>query len=874
MQSRNREDSGLAPVQLRKVFLGGLSKTTTDEDIAVRSTLSFPLPPRPQLTSPILLPQCGVQSYFSQFGKLVDWCHVTEGGAARTRRGFGFATFDSPNAAQSVLYSRYHPLCGRYIEVKPAFSRGAYAPEGEGFEAGAAVEPTHAALSAPDGSAAPHHCGAMPMMPMSQEYPGAGHSGMAQGPAMRFEDGSYAPATGCVGVRGTGAPGAWMAQAQVHDMSEMGGGAMGGAGSGWVAPTHTTHLGGMCGSERRWMPQYLTHAPYCAIAPHATGCGAGPAMSPHCGMAPQSAPPLWCGHSAAQHGPPYGSVVAYGSSGPYGPAAAMPYGPAAAMPYGPAAAAMPYGPAAAMPYGAAAAAMPYRAAAAAMPYGPAAAAMPSTGGVLYGEAAQASLQLASASPTAADSAPSSLPLPTTTAPVAAVPDRCRVTTARPQRHQRSSAAPPTLASPPRPLAEVVVTGAVDGDSPGADAPCLGDLPVELISEIAISTPLRALRSVVRFDVRCVAATRIQRAWRAWRLGAAGRDPKQLAVGDRVLMRRRVVGSNRNVCMIATAAVEVTRLRWKLRVLQTGAYIESHLKYLYRLEPWTDGPWAESVGRGAAVASALQARGAAIQAASAAIAAVRSADSSPATSALAVAAASAASSAAAAATAASTTVGPSDSCRRASGDISASRTLEAAQLLEVAQMVQEAAGSVAQAPAVDAPGSAAAGEAIVLLRHHLAESGEAVDSAAMLAEATTAAKEAALQGSAAASAAEAVKSVGDLRVTSGMAVVAAAAAGQVASAADALSCASSASAEHAATVAATGALVGVSAAGRRLARACADVGGTSLESQAAARALVTAQEAVAEAADVAAEMAAAAENEGAAAMACRLSEKKQ
>jgi len=53
-----------------------------------------------------------------------------------------------------------------------------------------------------------------------------------------------------------------------------------------------------------------------------------------------------------------------------------------------------------------------------------------------------------------------------------------------------------------------------------------------------------------------------------------------------------------------------------------------------------------------------------------------------------------------------------------------------------------------------------------------------------------------------------------------------------------------------------------------------VGGTSLESQAAARALVTAQEAVAEAADVAAEMAAAAENEGAAAMACRLSEKKQ
>ena len=387
------------------------------------------------------------------------------------------------------------------------------------------------------------------------------------------------------------------------------------------------------------------------------------------------------------------------------------------------------------------------------------------------------------------------------------------------------------------------------------------MPTELLAEIAISAPLRALRSVVRFDARRAACTRIQRTFRDWRRRSLPRDPSKLGVGDRVLVRRV---PKQGVC-IATAAVGLTEQIWKLRILKTDTYIESNVKYIYRLEQWGDGPQAQRVARRVATASAHEARGAAIQAASAAIATVRSAHSTPATNALAVAAASAASSAAAAATAAAsataapaTAANPTDqaedeSFRRASAKMS---TSESAQLLEVAQMVQEAAGSVVHSNALSA-------------REATIRGGDGKDAASMLAEVTSAAREATLQASAAASAVGVFNNAEELQMTAEKAVVAtAAAAGQVASAANALSCAPGAAhAVHGATIAVTGALAEVGEAGRKLARALAQAEGQTVESSNASRAILSAQ--------AAAEVAAAAEvDKGLMSAASQMTEKKK
>ena len=389
------------------------------------------------------------------------------------------------------------------------------------------------------------------------------------------------------------------------------------------------------------------------------------------------------------------------------------------------------------------------------------------------------------------------------------------------------------------------------------------MPTELLAEIAISAPLRALRSVVRFDARRAACTRIQRTFRDWRRRSLPRDPSKLGVGDRVLVRRV---PKQGVC-IATAAVGLTEQIWKLRILKTDTYIESNVKYIYRLEQWGDGPQAQRVARRVATASAHEARGAAIQAASAAIATVRSAHSTPATNALAVAAASAASSAAAAATAAAsataaaapaTAANPTDqaeddSFRRASAKMS---TSESAQLLEVAQMVQEAAGSVVHSNALSA-------------REATIRGGDRMDAASMLAEVTSAAREATLQASAAASAVGVFNNAEELQMTAEKAVVAtAAAAGQVVSAANALSCAPGAAhAVHGATIAVTGALAEVGEAGRKLARALAQAEGQTVESSNASRAILSAQ--------AAAEVAAAAEvDKGVMSAASQMMEKKK
>jgi len=79
----------------RKIFVGGLSHQTKEK---------------------------GLQVYFSQFGAISDVVVMTEGNTKRPR-GFGFVTFEDPTSVAIVARTRYHPVDGRFVEVKPAVPR-------------------------------------------------------------------------------------------------------------------------------------------------------------------------------------------------------------------------------------------------------------------------------------------------------------------------------------------------------------------------------------------------------------------------------------------------------------------------------------------------------------------------------------------------------------------------------------------------------------------------------------------------------------------------------------------------------------------------------------------------------------------------------
>ena len=71
---------------------------------------------------PTLVLFSSAQTYFSQFGTLSDVVVMTEG-SARRPRGFGFVTFEDAASVQLVCRSRFHPIGGRHVEVKPAIPR-------------------------------------------------------------------------------------------------------------------------------------------------------------------------------------------------------------------------------------------------------------------------------------------------------------------------------------------------------------------------------------------------------------------------------------------------------------------------------------------------------------------------------------------------------------------------------------------------------------------------------------------------------------------------------------------------------------------------------------------------------------------------------
>jgi len=380
---------------------------------------------------------------------------------------------------------------------------------------------------------------------------------------------------------------------------------------------------------------------------------------------------------------------------------------------------------------------------------------------------------------------------------------------------------------------------VDPSAELSDLPSqLSDLPAELILEIAIRSPLRAFRSVLRFDVRAAGAVRLQRRYRLWvqeRHALKQWAHGVLAVGDRVFCRRPI--------LYATIGACIGPATWKLQLLH-GGYLDAPLRHIHQLQPWSNGPWYNSVGRSAALASASASRDAAMQAVSAAVAAACCSTSSPSQTALAVAAASAASQAAAAATAASSAVVAATEDSQPARLAGAAEASESACLSEVAQMMNTLNSVTAQGSGV----AAGAGAELMFDR--------STHSATMLSRAVSAATEAATAAAAAASAAEAVDAVGTLEVTSDTANAAAYAAESVANAAAMLNEATpSAASEAAAAEVAASAVVEMGVAGRALA-ACMRSGSEPhfSDEPTPTQVIADAQEMAAQAAEVASETA--------------------
>ncbi|KAJ6847011.1 RNA-binding protein Musashi-like protein 2-like [Iris pallida] len=80
------------PTKSKKIFVGGLPSTINERDF---------------------------RSYFEKFGRITDVVIMYDSTTHRPR-GFGFITFDSEEAVDSVMQSNYHQLSNKHVEVKVA----------------------------------------------------------------------------------------------------------------------------------------------------------------------------------------------------------------------------------------------------------------------------------------------------------------------------------------------------------------------------------------------------------------------------------------------------------------------------------------------------------------------------------------------------------------------------------------------------------------------------------------------------------------------------------------------------------------------------------------------------------------------------------
>lgn len=85
-----------APLHMRKIFVGGIDYTTTDDSL---------------------------REHFSSWGDVVDAVVMKDMSNNRSR-GFGFVTFGSPDHVDAVQKARPHKVDGRLVETKRAVPRG------------------------------------------------------------------------------------------------------------------------------------------------------------------------------------------------------------------------------------------------------------------------------------------------------------------------------------------------------------------------------------------------------------------------------------------------------------------------------------------------------------------------------------------------------------------------------------------------------------------------------------------------------------------------------------------------------------------------------------------------------------------------------
>ncbi|XP_074565537.1 uncharacterized protein LOC141822026 [Curcuma longa] len=91
-RSNNSIRGSLSPGRTRKIFVGGLPPTITEN---------------------------GFKNYFDQFGTITDAVVMYDHNTQRPR-GFGFVTYDSEEAVNKVLINSFHDLNGKKVEVKRA----------------------------------------------------------------------------------------------------------------------------------------------------------------------------------------------------------------------------------------------------------------------------------------------------------------------------------------------------------------------------------------------------------------------------------------------------------------------------------------------------------------------------------------------------------------------------------------------------------------------------------------------------------------------------------------------------------------------------------------------------------------------------------
>ncbi|XP_043711205.1 heterogeneous nuclear ribonucleoprotein 1-like [Telopea speciosissima] len=91
--SRNSSNDGNGnQFRTKKIFVGGLSSSLTEEEF---------------------------KSYFEKFGRITDVVVMYDSVTHRPR-GFGFITFDSEEAVESVMQKNFHELNDKFVEVKRA----------------------------------------------------------------------------------------------------------------------------------------------------------------------------------------------------------------------------------------------------------------------------------------------------------------------------------------------------------------------------------------------------------------------------------------------------------------------------------------------------------------------------------------------------------------------------------------------------------------------------------------------------------------------------------------------------------------------------------------------------------------------------------